>query len=107
LILGHQEKQNPDADPGDMALTIDIQDDSAMTSLWQNRRMLGAGGSIQDCLENAARAVIGGLPDEPTYQDQDWPPPTIKAWIEGHSVPEDRLVAELETWSRLARRPPC
>lgn len=46
-----QNEKRPDDDPGD--LTIDVQDDSAATFVYQRGHIVGNGGSIQQALENA------------------------------------------------------
>lgn len=51
-----QNEAKPDDDPGD--LTIDVQDDSAMTAVFQKGRVIAYGGSIQEALENAVKAQM-------------------------------------------------
>jgi hypothetical protein len=59
-------ERDPDADPGDLAITIDIQDDSALHVVTQQYHFdiidpyLGVGGSIHEALTNALEKVSRG-----------------------------------------------
>lgn len=68
-IFAFQQERAPDTDPGDLAMTIEVQDDMPLVTVRQQGMVaegasfaqrlspLGMGGSIQEALEAAARTV--------------------------------------------------
>lgn len=73
-IFAAQQEADPDGDPGDLAIVIEVQDDMPLVTIGQHRLQAqgdsfaaqlvpaGAGGSIQEALEAMARKV--GVPIE-------------------------------------------